>query len=259
MTHLVTFVLDETGSMQVRKDVTISGFNEWMQEMEKFPGEVLLNLIKFHSEKHELLFKQAVLGPSQIRLTDENYQPAAATPLLDAVGRAIRETDEQLEQLPDDTEVILVVLTDGEENDSTEFSLEAIKSLIAEKEEAGWAITYLGASTDAWFGAQSMGISLGATMNYRGDNLSSQQAFRSSAMALGQYMGGGSSAGGVFNEAGVTDDSGQLIVEDDDPNFTVVNTPVLNSTLNTIDAIFFPVIGKKFGNTNLQNEKNIPQ
>ncbi len=40
---------------------------------------------------------------------------------------------------------------------------------------------------------------------------------------------------------------------------TVVNTPVLNSTLNTIDAIFFPVIGKKFGNTNLQNEKNIPQ
>ena len=57
---------------------------------------------------------------------------------------------------------------------------------------------------------------------------------------------------------------------------TVVNTPVLNSTLNTIDAIFFPVIGKKFGdnplqnnfennnlqnnvNNNLQSEKNIPQ
>ncbi len=213
MTHLVTFLLDETGSMQIRKDVTISGFNEWMQEMEKFPGEVLLNLIKFHSEKHELLFKQAVLGPAQIRLTDENYVPSAATPLLDAVGRAIRETDEQLEQLPDDTEVILVVLTDGEENSSTEFSLEAIKALIAEKEEAGWAITYLGASTDAWLGAQNMGVSLGATMNFAGDPVSTQQAFRSNAMALGHYMGGGSSAGGIYSESGVVDDDGQLILD----------------------------------------------
>ncbi len=221
MTHLVTFVLDETGSMQIRKEVTISGFNEWMQEMEKFPGEVLLNLIKFHSEKHELLFKQAVLGLTKPRLTDENYQPASQTPLLDAVGRAIRETDEQLENLPDDTEVVLVVLTDGEENASIEFSLEAIKALIAEKEEAGWAITYMGASADAWQGARSMGVSLGATMNFPGDNLSSQQAFAANAQALSQYMGGGSSAGGIYGEAGVTDDAGQLILDDEDnPNFT---------------------------------------
>lgn len=215
MTHLVTFVLDETGSMQLRKDVTISGFNEWMQEMEKFPGEVLLNLIKFHSEKHEVLFKQAVLGLTKPRLTEENYQPSSLTPLLDAVGRAIRETDEQLENLPDDTEVVLVVLTDGEENKSTEFSLEAIKSLIAEKEEAGWAITYMGASADAWQGAQTLGVSLGATMNFSGDNLSSRQAFAANAQALGQYMGGGSSAGGIYSEAGVTDESGQLILDPD--------------------------------------------
>lgn len=223
MTSLVTFVLDETGSMQVRKEVTISGFNEWMQEMEKFPGEVLLNLIKFHSEKHEMLFKQAVLGPAQIRLTDESYQPSALTPLLDAVGRAIRETDEQLENLPDDTEVVLVVLTDGEENASTEFSLEAIKALIAEKEKAGWAITYMGASPEAWDGAQTMGIPLGATMNYQGDNLSSQQAFRSNALALGQYMRGGSSAGGIMSESGTVDDDGQLIL---DPNLVIDTTAV---------------------------------
>ncbi len=221
MTHLVTFLLDETGSMQSRKDVTISGFNEWMQGMEKFPGEVLLNLIKFNSDKHEVLFKQAVLGLTQPRLTEDNYVPSALTPLLDTVGRAIRETDEQLEQLPDDTEVILVVLTDGEENASTEFSLEAIKSLVAEKEEAGWAITYMGVSADAWQGAQVLGIPLGATMNFAGDNQSSQQAFRANALALDQYMGGGSSAGGIYIEAEVTDESGQLIT-DDDPVFTDV-------------------------------------
>ena len=215
MTHLVTFVLDESGSMQLRKEVTISGFNEWMKEMEKFPGEVLLNLIKFHSEKHELLVKQAVLGLTKPRLTEDNYQPSALTPLLDAVGRAIRETDEQLETLPDDVEVILVILTDGEENHSTEFSLEAIKSLVAEKEEAGWAITYMGASAEAWQGAQTLGVSLGATMNFRGDNQSSQQAFAANAMAVSRYMSGGSSAGGIYSEAGVTDDDGQLVVDPD--------------------------------------------
>ncbi len=214
MSHLVTFVLDETGSMQSRKDVTISGFNEWMQEMEKFPGEVLLNLIKFHSEKHEMLFKQAVLGPSQIRLSDENYQPSALTPLFDAVGRAIRETDEQLENLPDDTEVILVILTDGEENSSTEFSLEAIKALIQEKLNAGWAVTYLGASEEAWQGGQALGVPLGSTMNFVGTPDSVQAAMRGNSMALSNYMGGGSSAGGIYNEVGLTDDSGMMLTEE---------------------------------------------
>ncbi len=213
MTHLVTFVLDESGSMQLRKEVTISGFNEWMQEMEKFPGEVLLNLVKFNSDKHELLVKQSVLGLTKPRLTEENYLPAALTPLLDAVGRAIRETDEQLENLPEDTDVVLVILTDGAENASTEFSLEAIQSLITEKEEAGWALTYMGASAEAWQGARALGVSLGATMNFAGDNQSSQQAFAANAMAVSRYMSGGSSAGGIYNEAGVTDDDGQLIVD----------------------------------------------
>jgi hypothetical protein len=142
--------------------------------------------------------------------------------LFDAVGRAIRETDEQLEHLPEDTDVVLVILTDGEENASTEFSLEAIKSLIAEKEKAGWAITYMGASSEAWHGAQSLGVPVGATMNYAGDNLSSQQAFRSNAMALGQYMGGGSSAGGIYRESGVVDPDGNLIL---DPNADPIVDP----------------------------------
>ncbi len=229
MTHLVTFLLDETGSMDIRKDVTISGFNEWMQEMEKFPSEVLLNLIKFHSEKHEVLFKQAVLGLTQPRLTEDNYVPASMTPLLDAVGRAIRETDEQLADLPDDTEVILVVLTDGAENDSKEFSLEGIKALIAEKEEAGWAITYLGVSADAWQGADALGVSLGATMNFAGDPRSTKQAFAANAMAISNYMGGGSSAGGIYSESGVTDDDGQLILDDEIPFDEPVGTVVAES------------------------------
>jgi len=210
MTHLVTFVLDETSSMQTRKEVTISGFNEWAQEMEKFPGEVLFNLVKFHSEKHELLIKQAALGITKPRLTEENYRPSALTPLFDAVGKAIRETEEQLVDLPNDTEVILVILTDGEENASKEFTIDGIRSLIQEKIDAGWAVTYLGVSEDAWQGGQMLGVSLGSTMNFRGDSFSVNQGLRANALAIGQYMAGGSSASGVYSEAGMTTTEGML-------------------------------------------------
>lgn len=210
MTHLVTFVLDETSSMQIRKDVTISGFNEWAQEMEKFPGEVLFNLIKFNTGKHELLIKQATLGPTKPRLTEENYRPASMTPLFDAVGRAIRETEEQLTELPEDIEVILVILTDGEENSSQEFTLEGIQSLIQEKIDVGWAVTYLGVSEDAWQGGGLLGISLGSTMNFQGDSDSVSRGMQANAVAMSTYMGGGSSAGGIYSESGMTDDDGQL-------------------------------------------------
>ncbi len=210
MTHLVTFVLDETQSMQSRKEVTISGFNEWAQEMEKFPGEVLFNLIKFHSEKYEILIKQATLGINKPRLTAENYRPASLTPLFDAVSKAIRETEDQLENLPDDTEVILVVLTDGEENASQEVTLEGIRSLIQEKIDAGWAVTYLGVSESAWRGGGQMGVPVGSTMNLVGDPDTVSRGMQANAYAVSNYMGGGSSAGGIYNEAGVTDDDGQL-------------------------------------------------
>lgn len=210
MTHLVTFVLDETSSMQVRKDVTISGFNEWAQEMEKFPGEVLFNLIKFNTSKHELLIKQATLGITKPRLTVENYQPAALTPLFDAVGRAIRETEKQLTELPEDTEVILVILTDGEENSSQEFTLEGIQSLIQEKINAGWAVTYLGVSENAWQGGELLGVPMGSTMNFVGDPDTVSRGMQANASAVSTYMGGGSSAGGIYSESGMTDNDGQL-------------------------------------------------
>ena len=95
-THLVTFILDETSSMMVRKEATISGFNEWMMEMEKFAGTVEFTMVKFNTNKHELVYKQAILGTDEIRLDPANYRPAAATPLYDAIGKAIRETEDIL-------------------------------------------------------------------------------------------------------------------------------------------------------------------
>ena len=211
-THLVTFVLDETSSMMGRKEATISGFNEWMMEMEKFAGTVEFTMVKFNTNKHELAYKQAILGTDEIRLDNVNYRPAAATPLYDAIGKAIRETEDILSERKDDPSVTFVILTDGEENSSQEWTIDTIKQLIKEKEESGWTFTYLGVSQGSWQGGFDLGISDGNVMNLSGSIHDTQIAFAAHAESTTRHL----ASGGVQTSeyyAGKTDRDSQLIVD----------------------------------------------
>lgn len=216
-THLIGFVLDETGSMQLRKKPTISGFNEWMAEMEKFPGDLQFTMLLFNTEKHELLHKQAVLSPDNpVRLTNENYLPSGGTPLFDAIGKMIREIEGIQSSFEDETSVTFVILTDGEENSSREYSLEAIQSLIQEKETAGWTFTYLGATPESWESGFMLGISPGNIMNYSGDPHGTRQAFAAHGSAMTSNLNEG--GGQTFDYyADYTDpDTSQLIIDDEE-------------------------------------------
>jgi hypothetical protein len=219
--HLVTFVLDETSSMMPRKSATISGFNEWMMEMEKFPGEVLFTMVKFNTDKHELAYKQALLGDDQIRLSEASYRPAAATPLYDAIGRAIRATEDVLSEREDDPSVTFVILTDGEENSSTEWNIDTIKQLIEEKEKEEWTFTYMGVTQDAWQGGFDLGIGVGNIMASPGDSVSVSNAMAANAQATTRHLrsGGGLSSSYYAEE---TEEDGSLIQLD-----TIIN-PIID-------------------------------
>ena len=213
--HLITFVLDESSSMMSRKAPTISGFNEWMAEMEKFPGEILFTMIKFNTDKHELIYKQAMLGVDEIRLNDANYRPASSTPLYDAIGRAIRETEDALSKRTDSPSVTFVILTDGEENSSVEWKLETIKQLIEEKEKDGWTFTYMGVTQDAWQGGFNLGISVGNTLNFAGDFVATSGGLSAHALATTQHLIRGGAASSNYY-AGFNDADGMLVLPDED-------------------------------------------
>jgi hypothetical protein len=90
------------------------------------------------------------------RLSRETYSPDGNTPLHDAVGRTIRWMD-GLRPRPD--RVLMVILTDGEENASREYSLRKIHDLIRAREATGrWTFVYLGANQDAWAASERLGI-----------------------------------------------------------------------------------------------------
>lgn len=169
---IVSFVLDETGSMQSVKPQTIGGFNEYVRTLKNKGGSVYFTLTKFNASKTEIVHSNT---PAHLinELTDYTYQPNHGTPLYDAIGRTIAALDRDLANRKDNPAVLVVIMTDGEENSSVEYSLQKVNELIKAREAKGWDFVYLGANHDAWKAAQSMGMAFGNTATYDASNTKS--------------------------------------------------------------------------------------
>jgi hypothetical protein len=156
----IIFVLDKSGSMWEAKKDTIGGFNQYLEDQKKLPGEAIFTFITFDT-KYNKAYEGALLESVQ-PLNENTYAPAGGTALFDAVNTAISDTLKRHNELPDDKrpgKVFLVVLTDGEENSSTEIrDVKVIGGMVAEREKAGWEVIFLGADLDNW---ASTGSSLG--------------------------------------------------------------------------------------------------
>lgn len=138
-------IADESGSMSVIRDTTLAGLNETIttcQKMqEKFPTmEQRITLITFDSNHTKVIFDNIPAMEAK-PLSQKDYVPGAATPLYDAIGQAITKTYAQTEKTDN---VLVTILTDGEENSSTEFDLKMVKRLIDKQKEQGWTFTFIG-------------------------------------------------------------------------------------------------------------------
>ena len=86
---LVTFLLDETGSMESIKDDTIGGFNSYLSAL-KGSGELIdFTLIKFDSRRIEKVCV-AIPVSDVAELDTKSYQPGASTPLIDAAYKTLQ-------------------------------------------------------------------------------------------------------------------------------------------------------------------------
>jgi len=193
-TLLVNFVLDETGSMQGIKDATIETFNGYLDKLERRPENILFSLTKFNSTKVERVCEAALVGNVE-RLTEDSYLPGHSTPLHDAVGQTIRWTETALEEMTSkDVKVMIVIQTDGQENDSKEWKLEGLKALVEEKIAAGWQFAFLGADMDAWATGRAMGIPGGSTLAYAGTPEGMTSGMSALARSTASYAASGGKA-----------------------------------------------------------------
>ena len=211
---VITYVLDETGSMMSLKDATISGFNEYVESLRRQQDEVLFSLLKFDST-HQTLVHDNVPVKEVGDLNGETYRPGAATPLYDAVHNAILATERSLSRhtighkhcpecsTPISTSekplVLVIVHTDGEENASQHTTLDGVKELIEQKRGEGWEFVFMGAGVDRWVGT-SMGISAGSTFTYDHVPEAHSMAFSAASLGTVAYSSSrGATAGNFFD------------------------------------------------------------
>jgi hypothetical protein len=186
---LVVCVLDETGSMQPIQDRTMDCFNEYVQGLIPQGKMCHMTLIKFNSGKTETVCSNVPIKDVP-KLTTANYQPNNMTPLYDAVGKAIADTEAALKAQKEKLDVLFVVLTDGQENFSEQYDQKKVAEMVKEKETvAGWTFVYLGANQDAWAGAASIGYSnAGNTMTWQADMDGVTRGFAVAAAGTNNYF-----------------------------------------------------------------------
>jgi uncharacterized protein YegL len=158
-------IVDRSGSMKYNRKDVIEGVNIYLDNLEKDTGvEYYVTMVIF-DDKILTLYENVKLNVAT-RLNEENYAPDGYTALWDAMGYTLEKAKEQLEG---DYKAIVIVNTDGKDNESVKYKdTKKLKSLISELKSTGkWTFTYLGADIDAWGISQQMGGSQGNSFNYR--------------------------------------------------------------------------------------------
>lgn len=189
MRTLVGVVLDRSGSMSVVLQDTIGGFNSFVNTQREASADQVYVLTQFDTE-YEVV-QDGVELDDVIVLDSSNYVPRGGTALLDAMGQTIHRMDAIMDSDNTIDQALLVVLTDGDENSSKEFTRDQVFKLIEEREaKTNWAFAFLGAGQDAIGQARDLGI--GNSVQYAADGIGTKAAFNSISQSTRCYSDGGS-------------------------------------------------------------------
>lgn len=188
LTELV-FILDKSGSMGGLETDTIGGYNSMLTKQQSVEGDCLITTVLFDNQYELLHDRIDIRAVSQI--SEKEYRVGGSTALLDAIGRTIHKIGNAQKHTADDyraEKVMFVIITDGEENSSREYSAEKVKEQIEhQKSKYGWEFIFLGANIDAVETAGRFGISADRAQNFHADGEGVELNFRVMSEAVASY------------------------------------------------------------------------
>jgi len=205
----IVVVIDMSGSMESVRDDTIGGFNAFVEDQKRIPGDARLTVVFFNANIYSKWLDGINLQECP-RLTRNEYAPMSGTPLLDSVGRTIRgvadrtgirddnsvEEQHRFVELPDDgTEenatrdqrVVFAIITDGHENTSREYTKSQIADMVRDQESKGWQFLFFGANIDSFAESGSIGIQAVNTRNYVSDQVGTMRMYASLSDDVASY------------------------------------------------------------------------
>ena len=184
ITELV-FILDRSGSMGGLESDTIGGFNSLLEKQRKMEGECFVTTVLFD---HEIITLHDRLPLAEVKpLTEKDYSVRGCTALVDAIGMTVNHIAKihgylRPEDVPEN--VMFVIITDGFENASREYTAKQVKRMIEEKKEKHqWEFLFIGANIDAVETAGHFGIAADRAVNYHADKRGTKKVYAAVAGA----------------------------------------------------------------------------
>jgi uncharacterized protein YegL len=196
----VAFVLDKSGSMEVVEEAVVEGYNDYLRELREQGGETFFSLTSFDTSVHHVCVGEPLGKVGE--LDSRSYRPGGCTALYDAIGHTVLRTEQRLEaERRGEEKVLLVVMTDGLENSSTDYDAQAIAELVrAYDKRPNWTFVYLGAGHETIQAAQDAAT----VMSFKADNAMRWSAdptsARMSMQALAHATGARRDAAGLKSE-----------------------------------------------------------
>lgn len=181
------FILDRSGSMSGLESDTIGGFNAMLEKQKKEAGECRITTVLFDSQ-YELLHDRVDIDKVQ-PITEKDYFVRGSTALLDAMGKTMHKIERVQQCEP--SRVLMVIITDGEENSSREYQLETIKMKVKFLKEKSWEFIFLGANMDAVTTAGHMGIDPHHAVDYVADSEGTELNFKVMSDAVSNFRSSG--------------------------------------------------------------------
>jgi Mg-chelatase subunit ChlD len=162
-------VVDASSSMASKAEEVRDGLKSLLKDirkdMKKNKGEVKIRTIVTQFAGAGT-FKVLLDTSKRKKVTydsAENYMPSGMTALFDAVGQSFAMVGKKQDG------VFVSILTDGDENDSKEFTREDVQKLFKKVDKKNWGLTFMGTTQGAVEAAVSWGIKRSNTLQYSND------------------------------------------------------------------------------------------
>lgn len=158
----VYILLDRSGSMQSLWTEAIGSINGYIEKLAKGTN---VHLAAFDSVSHDVI--RDCKAKEWKAVAADEIAPRGSTPLYDSCGKVMALAEEAKSK-----KTMLVVMTDGYENCSKEYTQQAIKDRVQAWEDKKWEVVFLGANFDSVESVSgSIGVVGSKTLNYAAGNM----------------------------------------------------------------------------------------
>lgn len=186
-TH-VAIVLDRSGSMSAIHKQTVDGLNEQFEAFRKNAkkaGDTGISLIQFDTVIETVFDGVKPENLKEFAMSD--FQPRGGTAMYDGIWNAINHL--KTKDVTDDTAYLICVISDGEENSSTEITQQILADEIKKLQDQGnWTFQYLLSNVDINAVRQTLGAYANNIAYYNSTTGGSAAAYTVNATSTANYM-----------------------------------------------------------------------